>query len=300
MRRGHLTIFACTDPETLSGLNWLICYLTTGKHLLFYAAFGTVLLLLAITAPAAMAFGFGGAMAARSRIAPLRWFGKGYIAVVRGVPDIAFFLFFVIALDQGIEYVRHKIKCPDWDQPVRQGSDFLVCQAAKMPLGNSPQWVHESYGFALAVLTFAIVFGAFAANVLFGAMAAVPRGQVETAEAYGMTSRQTFWRITVPQMWIYALPGLGNLWMVLIKATPLLFLLGVEDIVYWARELGAAKTPRFTDYPHPDWRMWYFLALLVFYLAFTRVSEIVLARLTRRLSHGQATAGGEAMRRAQA
>ena len=46
--------------------------------------------------------------------------------------------------------------------------------------------------------------------------------------------------------------------------------------------------------------MWYFLALLVFYLAFTRVSEIVLARLTRRLSHGQATAGGEAMRRAQA
>ena len=169
-----------------------------------------------------------------------------------------------------------------------------------MPLGNSPQWVHESYGFALAVLTFAIVFGAFAANVLFGAMAAVPRGQVETAEAYGMTARQTFWRITVPQMWIYALPGLGNLWMVLIKATPLLFLLGVEDIVYWARELGAAKTPRFTDYPHPDWRMWYFLALLVVYLAFTRVSEIVLARLTRRLSHGQATAGGEAMRRAQA
>lgn len=246
-----------------------------------------------------MAFGFGGAMAARSRFAPLRWLGKGYIAIVRGVPDIAFFLFFVIALDQGIEYARHKIKCADWDQPVRQGSDFLVCQAAKMPLGNSPQWVHESYGFALAVLTFAIVFGAFAANVLFGAMLAVPRGQVETAEAYGMTPRQTFWRITVPQMWIYALPGLGNLWMVLIKATPLLFLLGVEDIVYWARELGAAKTPRFTDYPHPDWRMYYFLALLAFYLAFTRVSEIALARLTRRLSHGQATAAGEAMRRAE-
>ena len=42
----------------------------------------------------------------------------------------------------------------------------------------------------------------------------------------------------------------------------LLFLLGVEDIVYWARELGGSKTARFTDYPHPDWRMWYFLALL--------------------------------------
>ena len=291
-------MLACTDPETLSGLAWLACYLTTGKHLAFYAAFGTVLLLLAVTAPTALAFGYGGAVAARSRIAPVRWLGQGYIAVVRGVPDIAFFLFFVIALDQGIEYLRHKALCPGWDRPVRQGSDFLVCPEAKMPLGTAPQWVHESYGFALAVLTFAIVFGAFAANVLYGAMKAVPRAQVETAEAYGMTPSQAFRRVVVPQMWAYALPGLGNLWMVLIKSTPLLFLLGVEDIVYWARDLGAAKTARFSDYPHPDWRVWYFLALLVFYLAFTRVSEIALARLTRRLNRGQATAAGEAMRKA--
>ena len=49
--------------------------------------------------------------------------------------------------------------------------------------------------------------------------------------------------------------------MILIKATPLLFLLGVEDIVYWARELGGTKLARFTDYPHGDWRLWYFLGL---------------------------------------
>ena len=264
----------------------------------FYAAFGTVLLLLAVTAPAALLFGLGGAVAARSRFAPLSWLGRGYIAIVRGVPDIAFFLFFVIALDQGIEYLRHKVKCPDWADPVRQGNDFVVCDIAKMPLSSSPQWMHEVYGFWLAVFTFAIVFGAFAGNVLFGAMRSVPRAQLETAEAYGMTPRQTFWRILMPQMWVFALPGLSNLWMVLIKATPLLFLLGVEDIVYWARELGGSKAPRFTDYPHPDWRMWYFLALLVFYLAFTKVSEVVLARITRRLSRGQATLAGEAQRKA--
>lgn len=280
-------------------LPWLACYLTTGKHLAFYGAFGTVLLLLAITAPLALAFGFVAAAVARGP-APLSWLGRGYIAVVRGVPDIAFFLFFVIALDQMLEWVRHKVKCPDWDAPIRQGSDFVVCDAAKVPLSTSPQWIHETYGFSLAVLTFAIVFGAFAANVLFGAMRAVPRGQIETAEAYGMSSRQTFWRILVPQMWVYALPGLSNLWMVLVKATPLLFLLGVEDIVYWARDLGGTKTPQFTDYPHGDWRMWYFLALLVFYLAFTRVSEIVLARLMTRLTRGQATTGGERQRKVRA
>lgn len=290
----------CTDPDTLGSLRWFACYLTTGVHMSFYVAFLKVLGLLAITAPVALGFGFLGAMAARAQIAPLRWIGKTYIALVRGVPDIAYFLFFVIALDQAFEWMRHKMLCPDWDQPIRQGNDFIVCDAAKLPLNNAAQWVHETYGFALAVLTFAIVFGAFAANVLFGAMRAVPHAQLETAAAYGLNRRQTFWRILVPQMWVYALPGLSNLWMVLIKATPLLFLLGIEDIVYWARELGGTKTPRFTDYPHGDWRMWYFLFLLVFYLAFTRVSEVLLERLMKRLTHGQATTGGEAQRRAAA
>ncbi|NDW33322.1 ABC transporter permease [Salipiger sp. PrR007] len=288
----------CTDPNAIDGLAWLSCYLTTGKHLSIYVSVGTVLLLLAVTAPVALAFGFGGAMAARSHFPPLSWLGKAYIAIVRGVPDIAFFLFFVIALDQFFEWIRHEVKCPDWDQPIRQGNDFVVCPEAKLPLSTAAQWVHETYGFSLAVLTFSIVFGAFAANVLFGAIRAVPHAQLETAEAYGMSRRQTFWRILVPQMWVYALPGLSNLWMVLIKATPLLFLLGVEDIVYWARELGGSKTAKFTDYPHPDWRVWYFLALLVFYLAFTRVSEIVLGRIMKRLTHGQATMGGEAQRKA--
>ncbi len=290
---------ACADPKSIEGLTWAACYLTSGKHLDFYWSFVVVLLLLAITAPAALACGFAGATAARSRILPVSLLGKGYAAIVRGVPDIVFFLFFVIALDQGIEWTKHQIVCPDWTEPVRQGLEFRVCPEAKVPLGSSSAIWHQAYGFGLAVFTFAIVFGAFAANVLYGAMGAVPRAQLETAEAYGMSHGQVFRRILVPQMWVYALPGLSNLWMILIKATPLLFLLGVKDIVFWARELGGSKTQAY-EYPHPDWRLFYFLGLLVFYLAFTRVSEIVLARLSARLSRGQATAGGEALRKAKA
>lgn len=281
----------CTDPSLLADWPWMACYLTSGKHMAFYASFGTVLLLLALTAPTALLFGFGGAVASRSHIAPLRWIGQGYTGMVRGVPDIVFFLFVPIALDQLFEWIRHESRCPEWTEAIRQGNDFVVCDMAKLPLSNSPQWIHETYGFALAVLAFAIVFGAFAANVLSGAMRAVPKPQLETAEAYGMTMRQAFWRIMVPQMWVYALPGLSNLWQILIKATPLLFLLGVEDIVYWARELGGAKTSTFT-YPHPDWRLFYFMGLLVFYLLMTSVSERVFKRLMKRLSHGQAMAGG--------
>jgi polar amino acid transport system permease protein len=289
----------CADPKSIEGLQWLLCYLTTGKQFLFYSSFGTVLLLMAITAPIALMFGFGGAVAARSHILPIRWFGKAYTSMVRGIPDIIFFLFVPIAMDQGLEWVRHKIKCPEWTEPIRRGSDFVVCPAAKLPLSTSPQWVHEVYGFSLAVTAFAIVFGAFAANVIYGAMQAVPRSQLETAEAYGMSQRQTFRRILVPQMWVFALPGLSNLWMILIKATPLLFVLGVEDIVYWARELGGSKTQQFA-YPHADWRVWYFLLLLFYYLGMTKISEVYLGRLSRQLSKGQATFAGEQQRKATA
>ena len=287
----------CADPKTLEGLEWLSCYLTTGKHFLFYKSFFFVVALLLVTAPIALGVGFLGALATRSRIAPLRWIGIGYTSIVRGVPDIAFFLFMPLALDQGLEWLRHKIKCPDWSDPIRQGSDFVVCTQAKLPLSSAPQWVHEYYGVALGMTAFAFVFGAFAAFVLAGAMNAVPRAQMETAEAYGMSRRQATWRILIPQMWVYALPGLSNLWMILIKATPLLFLLGIEDVVYWAKELGGRKTSAY-DYPHGDWRLWYFLGLLVFYLLLTKVSEVVFARLSRRLARGQATMAGMSEARA--
>lgn len=275
----------------------MACYLTSGKHLLFYWSFVTVIALLLITAPIAILFGFGGAIAARSGFAPLRLLGKGYIAMVRGVPDVVFFLFVPLMLDQFIEWSRHKVKCPDWTEPVWRGSDFIVCPEAKMPLASAAPWVHEAYGFTLAVVAFSIVFGAFAANVLYGAMAAVPRAQLETAEAYGMSHGQVFRRILMPQMWTYAIPGLSNLWMILIKATPLLFLLGVQDIVFWARELGGTKTSHY-EYPHGDWRVWYFLFLLCYYLLLTWISERVIGRLARGLAQGQATMAGERLRRA--
>jgi polar amino acid transport system permease protein len=281
----------CIDPKIIEGFSWWSCYLTTGKHLYFYGSFFVVFALLLFTVPLILIFAFAGAIARKSSIFPIRWFGILYTSMVRGVPDVIFFLFVPIALDQGIEYLRHKAKCSDWTESIRQGNDFVVCQAAKMPLGSSDQWVHEAYGFFTAALAFSIVFGAFAANTIYGALNAVPHNQLETASAYGMSRHQIFIRIQLPQMWTYALPGLSNLWMILIKATPLLFLLGVEDIVYWARELGGSKSERFSSYPHSDWRLGYFIVLLIFYLILSWVSEIFFKRLNFKLSKGQATLG---------
>lgn len=281
----------CADPAGLAGLDWLVCYLTTGKHFAFYRSFATVVALLVLAVPPIMALGFLGALARRSRLAPVHALGWGYTTMVRGIPDIVFFLFVPIALDQGIEWLRHQVLCPGVDQPIWRGNDFVVCAAAKMPVSAAAPWVHDAYGFLLALVAYSIVFGAFAANVIEGAMRAVPSGQIEAGEAVGMSRLQILRRIHLPQMWVYALPGLSNLWMILIKATPLLFLLGVEDIVYWARELGGMKTQAFA-YPHPDWRVWYFVVLLVFYLGLTWISEIGFGRLMARVGRGQARADG--------
>ena len=104
----------CTNPATLDTLRWFSCYLTNGAHFLFYQSFLVVFALLAVTAPVSLAFGFAAASASRSHILPVAWLGKLYTAMVRGVPDIIFFLFFILVLDQGIEYLRHQIACPDW------------------------------------------------------------------------------------------------------------------------------------------------------------------------------------------
>lgn len=259
---------------------------------MYYSGF-TVLMLIALAAPFALGMGFLGTFSKRSKIAPVRWLGHIYTSVVRGVPDIVFFLFVPIAMDQGIEYIRHKILCPEVTEPIRQGNDFVVCHIAKAPLSEAASWVHDTYGFMLAVIAFGLVLGAFAANVLDGALKSVPSGQIEAGLAMGLSRTQVTRLIEVPQMWIYALPGLSNLWQLLIKATPLLFLLGIEDVVYWARELGGMKTQAYS-YPHDDWRIFYFIALLVFYLFLTWVSTKGFDRLNRVLTKGQNFQSGNA------
>ena len=76
-----------------------------------------------------------------------------------------------------------------------------------------------------------------------------------------------------------------NISLVILLITSVITLnetLGIQDVVYWARELGGSKTSIF-QYPHPDWRVWYFLSLLVFYLLLTKISELILDRISKKI-----------------
>jgi len=130
--------------------------------------------------------------------------------------------------------------------------------------------------FLAGVLTIGFIYGAYMTETFRGAILAIPRGQMEAAWAFGMGRLQTFLRITLPQMVRYALPGFTNNWLVLIKATALVSLIGLHEMTYLAKQASSATREPFT----------FFLFAAALFLVYTSVSLWALRWLDRRFSLG--------------
>lgn len=263
-----------------SDIAFWLAFLVNGKHLAWYSSVQFTLGAAVFGGLLALIFGLGGAALRNSRIPPLRWFGLIYTNMVRGIPDVLFFLFFPLAFEQLVELIRSQSVCTPETLAANAGQ-WPPCDAANWFLGT-PEY------FILACISLGIVYGASTANVIHGAMRAVPPGQLEAARAFGYSRAQVTWSFQVRQMWIYALPGLSNIWMLLIKATSLLSLLQIADIVQWANRLGSPNFTRSAGMVHPDWRWRYYLVVFLFFILLTFLSEKVFAALTRRAARGMA------------
>lgn len=130
--------------------------------------------------------------------------------------------------------------------------------------------------FLAGVLTIGFIYGAYMTETFRGAILSIPRGQMEAAWAFGMGRFQTFVRITLPQMVRYALPGFTNNWLVLIKATALVSLIGLKEMTYLAKQASSATREPFT----------FFLFAAALFLIYTSVSLWALRWLDRRFSLG--------------
>ena len=130
--------------------------------------------------------------------------------------------------------------------------------------------------FLAGVITIGFIYGAYMTETFRGAILSITKGQMEAAWAFGMGRVQTFWRITLPQMVRYALPGFTNNWLVLIKATALVSLIGLQDMTYLAKQASAATREPFT----------FFVFVAILFLLFTSASLWVLRRVERRYSLG--------------
>ncbi len=255
-----------------------IGYLTNGRHLIWYASVQYTIEAMVFGAAVALLLGLIAAAVRNSAPAPFSWLAAGYTNIVRGVPDVLFFLFFPIAFEQGVEWLLSKQVCSIED---------LAANAGRWPPCPAANWSIDTTGYLiLASISLGIVYGAFVANVIAGALQAVPKGQLEAARAYGMSNVQVIWNIQIRQMWVYAMPGLSNVWMSLVKATSLLSLLQILDFVAWAKRLGAGNYSSAAGLVHEDWRWRYYLVLLVFYILVTFISEKIFAAINRRVRRG--------------
>ena len=98
------------------------------------------------------------------------------------------------------------------------------------------------------MLTIGFIYGAYLTETFRGAILAVPRGQIEAAQAFGMSRAQVLWRIVLPQMVRHAIPGFANNWLVMVKATALVSIIGLDDMVHRAGLAAAATREPFTFY----------------------------------------------------
>lgn len=126
--------------------------------------------------------------------------------------------------------------------------------------------------FAAGVTAMSLIFGAYASQVFQGAFMAIDRGQIEAAKAMAFNSWQLFMRIQLPQAWRYALPGLGNLWLVLLKDTAIVMLIGLPDLMSQAKIAASTTQQPFTFY----------LFAAGIYLLITSVSEKCIHLFTLR------------------
>ncbi len=189
----------------------------------------------------ALVMGLLGAWGKLSRPRAARWIADTYTTVIRGVPELILILLVYYGVPTLIQ-----------DLAAGAGYDLIV----------------DLNPFVAGVITIGFIYGAFATEVFRGAFLALPRGQIEAAKAIGMGPALTFRRIVLPQMWRFALPGLGNVWMVLFKATALISVIQLEELMRSADIAARATRLPFT----------FFFAASLFYLGVSIVSMIIQRR----------------------
>ncbi len=191
-----------------------------------------------------LVIGLLGASAKLSDSRVLRGIATGYTTIIRGIPE----LLLVLTLYFG-------------------GSQLIMLVAA---------WFgHDDYievgPFAAGVAALSIAFGAYATEVFRMAMLEIPKGQWESAAAIGMGKIQTFFRIILPQLWRLSIPGLGNLFQVLLKDTALVSVVGLNELMRQAA-VGAANTKQPFDF---------YMAAALLYLGLTLIATVITMMLER-------------------
>lgn len=214
----------------------------------------------------AVILGMLGALAKLSPYRVARGIATLYTTIIRGIPDLV--LMMLIFFGGQILLNNSLYGINEWLNEYFTSSDPNHEWVSYVPdyIDVSP--------YVAGILTIGFIFGAYMAETFRGAIMAVDAGELEAGKAYGMSPVLTFRRILLPQMIRHALPGFGNNWLVLLKTTALVSIIGLEDMVrVSAMAAGTTKEP-FTFY----------MAVSLIFLLFTAVSTGLLKLVERKFS----------------
>lgn len=197
-----------------------------------------------------LVLGLLGATVKLSGIAPLRTAANAYSTVVRAVPEL---LLIILLYYAGQQALNALLRAYEIETAV------------------------EISGFAAAIGVLAFVEGAYLTEIFRGAIVAIPRGHIEAADAFGMSRWLRFRRVVLPEMLPNALPGMSNIWLILVKDTALVSVVGFEELFFTAQQAAASTRSYFLFYA----------AAGALYLVMTLGSNAVFGRAERLVRRGQ-------------
>ena len=209
-------------------------------HLLMQGLLITVVVSV-IAIVAGIIIGFASCLMTLSRIWPLRWLAQAYVWVIRGTPMIvqAFIVYFGVP-----QLVRLFI------------SDFTIS------------------AFMASAITLSINAGAYLSEIFRGGINAVDPGQVEAARSLGMSQTRTMLRIILPQAVRITIPSLVNQFIITVKDSSILSVIGLADLVNRAKVYVGSTYQFFATY----------VLVAIFYLVIISVLMVASQNLERRLN----------------
>jgi arginine transport system permease protein len=193
------------------------------------------------------------------RFKPVSWLCTAIVTVIRGLPEVLI----VLSIYFGLSMLY----------PLLLDGFTLDLYFFELPIKLNVSDPNANIApFWCGVIALSLLYASYGSQTLRGAIKAVPYGQWESGFALGLGKLAIFYRLIMPQMWKHALPGLGNQWLVLLKDTALVSLIGVNDIMRQTEAIISHTKQPFN---------WYLIAALL-YLAITLVSQFLLKRFELR------------------
>lgn len=199
----------------------MLSFADTGWGMALLKAAGMTLLL---TIAALLIGALVGSLVAAAKLSPRRtwrWLGEAYSILFRGIPELLVIYLFYFG-------------------------GASVVTAVKFWLGG------EGYvdvpPFLVGAIAVGLICASYQAEVYRGAFLAVAKGQLEAALAMGMSRSLRIRRVLIPQIWRYALPGLGNVWQMTLKDSALVSVIGLVELMRASQVAAGATRHYFTFY----------------------------------------------------